>query len=89
MVLDAANQQRRLDSIADYYEIFGKAFIDKLERGSSLLIDTYQLICNKKFISHVKPPKSVVLTSSTTPMKAISNKITIRIMEYFDEKLGG
>jgi hypothetical protein len=33
MVLDAANQQRRLDSIADYYEIFGKAFLDKLSRS--------------------------------------------------------
>ena len=33
MALDAANQQRRLDSIADYYKVFGKAFLDKLSRS--------------------------------------------------------
>ena len=33
MALDRANQKRRLDSIADYYKVFGKAFLDKLSRS--------------------------------------------------------
>lgn len=79
-----------------HYDIMGinkdnmfvnKAFVDKLDRGPSLLIDTYQLICNSKIVPHLKPPQEVVLDLTATPLQNIANKVIREMQLYFDEKL--
>lgn len=79
-----------------HYDIMGinkddmfvnKRFVDKLDRGPSLLIDTYQLICNNKLVPHLKPPQEVVLDLTVTPLKNIANKVIREIQLYVDERL--
>jgi hypothetical protein len=79
-----------------HYDIMGfdtqnifvnKVFVDKLDRGPSLLIDTYQRICSYKFVSHLKPPSVIVMDTATTPLQTISNTVIRQISLYVDEKL--
>jgi hypothetical protein len=79
-----------------HYDIMGidkdnmfvnKLFVDKLDRGPSLLIDTYQLISNTKFVTHLKPPQEVVLDGMVTPLKNIANKVIREMQLYVDERL--
>lgn len=79
-----------------HYDIMGinkdnmfvnKAFVDKLDRGPSLLIDTYQLICNNKLVPHLKPPQEVVLDGMVTPLQNIANKVIREMQIYVDERL--
>jgi hypothetical protein len=79
-----------------HYDIMGinkdnmfvnKAFVDKLDRGPSLLIDTYQLICNNKLVPHLKPPQEVVLDLMITPLQNIANKVIREMQLYVDERL--
>lgn len=62
-------------------------FVDKLERGPSLLVDTYQKICSSKFVTHLHPPKETVLDIINTPLQNISNTVIRQISRYVDEKL--
>lgn len=79
-----------------HYDIMGynkddifvnKVFVDKIERGPSLLIDTYQRICNVKLIHYLKQPKEVTLDLMSTPLQNIANKVIREIQLYVDEKL--
>jgi hypothetical protein len=79
-----------------HYDIMGidndnmfvnKEFVDKLDRGPSLLIDTYQLICNTKLVPHLKPPQEVVLDHTATPFQNIANKVIMKMQLYVDERL--
>ena len=79
-----------------HYDIMGigidnvfvnKLFIEKLDRGPSLLIDTYQLICNNKFVPYLKPPQEAVVDLMVTPSQNIANKVIREMQLYVDEKL--
>lgn len=78
-----------------HYDIMGldkdnmfvnKPFIDKLERGPSLLIDTYQRICSSLFTPHLKPVKEVIL-DSLTPFQNISNTVIRKVGDYIELRL--
>jgi len=73
--------------INKYNMFVNKAFVDKLDRGPSLLIDTYQLICNNKLVPHLKPPQEVVLDLMITPLQNIANKVIREMQLYVDERL--
>jgi hypothetical protein len=79
-----------------HYDIMGidkdnmfvnKRFVDKLDRGPSLLVDTYQLICNNKLVRYLKPPQEVVLDLTVTPLQNIANKVIREMQLYVDERL--
>lgn len=64
----------------------GRDFIDKLERGPSLLVDTYQRICSNKLMSHLKPPQEISIDDNT-PLKNVANKVISAMRVYVDKKL--
>jgi hypothetical protein len=80
----------------EHYDIMGldksdmfvnKRFIEKIEKGPSLLIDTYNLICSNKLLTHIKQPQEIVISSSKSPLKNIANKIIRELSIYIDECL--
>jgi hypothetical protein len=67
--------------------IVNKTFINKLDRGPSLLIDTYQRICSNKLVSHLKQPKEIIPDAPNTQLQNISNKVIRRVLQYIDERI--
>ena len=67
--------------------IFSEQFVNNIDRGSSTLISTYQYICSSKFISNIKPSKSVVLESKNFDLSKVANKVNVNINKYIHDKL--
>jgi hypothetical protein len=67
--------------------IVNKTFIDKLDRGPSRLIDTYQRICSNKLASHLKQPKEIILDNPNTQLQNISNMVIRGVLQYIDVKI--
>lgn len=64
-----------------------RSFIKKLDRGPSLLVDTYQRISSNKIFSHCKIPREASLDLMTTPLQNMANKVIRQVSLYVDEKL--
>jgi hypothetical protein len=84
---------RTLDG--DIYDIMGfnmdnvfvsAAYINKLERGPSPLIQSYQSICNEHVGSHLKEVREVQLDEDT-PLQNVSVKVSHAIIDYVDKEL--
>lgn len=64
-----------------------KAYIDKLKRGPSALIDSYQRICSRQFYKYVKTPQEIVLDGENTPLLQIATKVMRASKAYVDDML--
>jgi hypothetical protein len=68
--------------------LVNRRFVNKMNRGTSVLIDTYNRICAEKLKPFLKVPSEVTLEyNTTTSLNIVVNSVTRQILEYIDQQL--
>ena len=64
-----------------------KKIIEKIERGSSVRIDSYQKICAEQISKFIKKPQEIILDEEVSLLKNISNKVRLSLINFIEKKL--
>ena len=78
------------------YDIYGdtkqnivhnRIVIDKIERGSSLLIDTYNKVNAYKFVSFIKPPISIIVDNASVKYINTTKSVILSLKTEIERKI--